>query len=262
MVDNFALPPELRVKVEEVRRAAQELRSAVNNLEFWVLKTGREIETLPDYGHDVFVPLEAINGLSFGMQLKRQLEPSLQTLYGHHCLLPSLQGRPLEDALSLLPPAPEGAIESSKDKQFVASTRSAMHALRELGQEVGPFLEHLEFAPQAALGTNAPTPEAAAGRHRAARGEEATGSKPKGGRRPLEQSNAVKFQIYARIRKEHRPGEQYVDAVNRLKADKDFTEQVKSAGLHLNRKLVRAALALFDHRQRGQARKKQETNPA
>ena len=63
MVDNFALPPELRVKVEEVRRAAQELRCAVHNLEFWVLKMGREIEALPDYGHDVFVPLEAINGL-------------------------------------------------------------------------------------------------------------------------------------------------------------------------------------------------------
>jgi hypothetical protein len=262
MVDNFALPPELRVKVEEVRRAAQELRCAVHNLEFWVLKTGREIEALPDYGHDVFVPLEAINGLSFGMQLKRQLELSLQTFYSHHCLLPSLRGRPLEDALSLLPPAPEGAIESRKDKQFVASTRSAMPALRELGQEVGPFLEHLEFAPQAAIITNAPTPEAAAGRHRPAGGEEATRSKPKGGKRPLEQSNAVKHQIYTRIRKEHRPREQYVDVVERLKFDKDFIEQVRSAGLKLNSELVRVALAFFDQRRRGQPRKKQETEPA
>jgi hypothetical protein len=266
MVDNFALPPELRVKVEEVRRAAQELRCAVHNLEFWVLKMGREIEALPDYGHDVFVPLEAINGLSFGMQLKRQLELSLQALYSHRCLLPSLQGRPLEDALSLLPPAPEGTIESSKDKQFVASTRSTMPALRELGLEVGPFLEHLEFAPQAAISANAPTPEAlgeaGAGRHRPAGGEEATRSKPKGGKRPLEQSNAVKHQIYTRIRKEHRPREQYIDVVDRLKADKDFTEQVRSAGLKLNSGLVRVALAFFDQRRRGQSRKKQKTEPA
>jgi hypothetical protein len=49
--------------------------------------------------------------------------------------------------------------------------------------------------------------------------------------------------------------------VERLKGDKDFTEQIKTAELKLNTSLVRNALAFFDNRNRVQARKKQETDP-
>jgi hypothetical protein len=72
----------------------------------------------------------------------------------------------------------------------------------------------------------------------------------------------LKFQVYERIQKEHRPGAEYADTVGRLKDDKEFTEQVEDAGLKLDSKLVRKALALFDQRERNEARKKQETDPA
>jgi hypothetical protein len=85
--------------------------------------------------------------------------------------------------------------------------------------------------------------------------------KGKGGKRPLEQSNLVKFQVYERIQREHHPDEEYVDTVERLRADKDFAEQVRAVRLKLNTDLVRNALAFFDHRRRAQARNKQETDP-
>lgn len=81
------------------------------------------------------------------------------------------------------------------------------------------------------------------------------------GKRPLEQSNPLKFQIYDRIRREQRQlGEQYADIVARLKSDKDFAEQVTAAKLKLNAKLVRQALAFFDYRAR-EARKDQDIGP-
>jgi hypothetical protein len=85
--------------------------------------------------------------------------------------------------------------------------------------------------------------------------------KPRGGKRPLEETNPVAFQVYQRIRQEHRPGRRYADTIDRLKTDHQFTEQVKEAGLKLNSKLVKAALVLFDQRERDAARKKQETDP-
>jgi hypothetical protein len=85
--------------------------------------------------------------------------------------------------------------------------------------------------------------------------------KSKGGKPPLEKSNPVMFQIYERIRQEHHPCKEYADTVERLKGNKDFTEQVRAAGLKLNGKLVRRALAFFDQRKRDHARKKQETDP-
>jgi hypothetical protein len=82
--------------------------------------------------------------------------------------------------------------------------------------------------------------------------------KRKGGRKPLEQSNPLKFQVYQRIQREHKPGEDYADVVTRLKMDKNFMEQVQQARLKLTRSLWRAALAFFQQ----PARKKQETDPA
>jgi hypothetical protein len=82
--------------------------------------------------------------------------------------------------------------------------------------------------------------------------------KHRGGKPPLEQSNPVKFQVYERIKQEHQPGEYYADTVDRLKIDTAFVEQVQEAGLgRLDTKLVRKALAFYDHRHRGPARKKQ-----
>jgi hypothetical protein len=85
--------------------------------------------------------------------------------------------------------------------------------------------------------------------------------KRRDGKRPLEQSNPLKFQIYDHIRQAHMRGENYVDTVTRLKEDKDFMEQVEEAGEKVDTKLVRKALALFDQRARDRARKQQETDP-
>jgi hypothetical protein len=94
-------------------------------------------------------------------------------------------------------------------------------------------------------------------------GEQTGRRKRKGGRRPLEESNPLKFQVYERIQQVHQPGDEYVDTVRRLRADKDFVEQVKAAGLEkLDVALVRKAIALFDQRKRDEASKKQETDPA
>jgi hypothetical protein len=84
-----------------------------------------------------------------------------------------------------------------------------------------------------------------------------------GGKRRLEQSNPLKLQVYHRIQAEHRPGEQHIETVKRLRGDANFVEQIKDAGLgKLDTKLVRRALACFDQRERAAARKNQETDPA
>jgi hypothetical protein len=101
-----------------------------------------------------------------------------------------------------------------------------------------------------------------AGRAGGAQGAGIAKRKRKGGRRPLEQSHPLRFQVYERIRQAHRPGNEYVGTVRRLKNDKDFMEQVEEAGEKLDTKLVRRALALFGQRPRDQARKQQETDPA
>jgi len=92
-------------------------------------------------------------------------------------------------------------------------------------------------------------------------GEGADKRKNKGGKKPLEERNPEKAQVYQRICKEHKKGKAYRDTVDCLKADKQFAEQVREAGLKLNAKLVRTALAWSDQRKRDQARKKQETDP-
>jgi hypothetical protein len=81
-----------------------------------------------------------------------------------------------------------------------------------------------------------------------------------GGKRRLEVSNPIKFQIYQRIQQVHQPPDTYADTIDRLKADRQFTEQIRDIGLRLNSTLVKNALAFFDQRRRDQARNKQETN--
>jgi hypothetical protein len=178
--------------------------------------------------------------------------------------------QPLEHALGLFPECPEGAIDMKRDKAFVVAVRQAMPRLRELGRDLARFLDHLAFAPHSVI--ESPWHRPPEGDDRGARtNAHAEGRKPgkahnagkrRGGRRPLEQTNARQFQVYERIRREHQPGDQYVETAQRLKADKDFTEQVNASGLKLNIKLVRAALAFFDQRDREQARKNQENGPA
>jgi hypothetical protein len=97
-------------------------------------------------------------------------------------------------------------------------------------------------------------------------------SKPnsgRGGRKPLEQSkrksDQLRFQVYERIAREHQPAAEYVKTLQQLKGmdgSKDFEVQVKAAGLELNTKLVRNALAFFDQRKRDAARRNQETDAA
>lgn len=83
--------------------------------------------------------------------------------------------------------------------------------------------------------------------------DEKNGGKRKrrrGGKRRLEDSNPLKFQVYQRIQKEHQPGGQHLDTIERLKRDKDCLEQAQDAGVKLNRALVKDALAFFDRRKR------------
>jgi hypothetical protein len=70
-----------------------------------------------------------------------------------------------------------------------------------------------------------------------------------GGKPPLEQTHPLQFQVYQRIEREHQPGNDHKDTVDRLKSDRDFTEQVKAAELKLSTRLVRKALALFAQRE-------------
>jgi hypothetical protein len=91
-------------------------------------------------------------------------------------------------------------------------------------------------------------------------GEETRDRKQGGGRRPLEESKPLQFQVYQRILQAHRAGTEHVETWGRLKADKDFIEQVKAAGLKPGVELVRKALAWDDQRRREQARKNQETD--
>jgi hypothetical protein len=77
-------------------------------------------------------------------------------------------------------------------------------------------------------------------------------------KRRLEESNPQLFQVYTRIKQESQAGERHKDIVARLKTDKQFSEQVKEAGRTLDVQLVKNALALFDQRDRAQARKNQD----
>jgi hypothetical protein len=93
------------------------------------------------------------------------------------------------------------------------------------------------------------------GQEKAGQRERADKKKHRRGKLPLEQAHPLQFQVYQRIEREHLPGHNYKDIVDRLKNDRDFADQVRAAGLKLNTKLVRKALGLFDQRQR-EARKK------
>jgi hypothetical protein len=143
------------------------------------------------------------------------------------------------------------------------------HSLGTLQGELGGFLQLLEASPTVAmsapgsaqkrLGTG---PNRIEERREAGGGEESGLRKCKGGRRPLEESNRLKLQVYERVKREHQLGGRYADTVERLKNDKDFVEQVKAADLEkVNAALVHKALAWFDiRRRRDQARNKQRTD--
>lgn len=88
------------------------------------------------------------------------------------------------------------------------------------------------------------------------------GGKQREARKRLEQREPLKFQVYQCIHKAHIPNAPYADVIEQLKADKQFLEQVKDAGLKLNDQLVRNAIACFDQRKRDAATKKQETETA
>lgn len=153
------LPPELRGKIGEIRRAATELWDVAHEWAIWAETAGQRIEGLPDYGEEVHTPPDAIAGMGKAIEFKNRVGLALRTLYGHRCLPPSLRGRPLEEALSLFPSYPEGAIDSQRDKRFVSSVRQALPALRELDAELSDWLDQLATAPLSVI--NAPvTPPA------------------------------------------------------------------------------------------------------
>ena len=81
----------------------------------------------------------------------------------------------------------------------------------------------------------------------------------RGGRVPLEKAKPLQFQVYDRIRREHRPNEEHRDTLDRLKHDKDFIQQAQEAKLKLNTELIRLALAFFHQRE---ARNNQQTESA
>jgi hypothetical protein len=145
--EDLSLPPELRGKIGEVRRAVEELRGVTQGWERWVLTAGRMIEAMPPYGGDSHTPPHLIKGMGDAIQLKKRARLALRTLYGHGCVLPPLRGLSPDDALAIFPAYPEGAIDSESDKQFVSAARQTLPALREIDAELARCLEQIEFAP-------------------------------------------------------------------------------------------------------------------
>ena len=96
----------------------------------------------------------------------------------------------------------------------------------------------------------------------AGQGEGTGKGRPAGGRKQLEESNPMKLQVYQRIQKEHDADKRSKTILARLRSDKDFKEQVNSAGLKLTKNLIRSAIAFFAERRRQEVRKNQETDPA
>jgi hypothetical protein len=123
------LTPTQRGIVDEVRRAAETLRSVVANLSLWRIEWGRKVAESLDYGPKVAAAPE---DWPFRMhepnESEREIETALRTLYLHRCLPPSLKYRALDEALSLFPRLAHGAISSKKDKKFLADLDKAMNA--------------------------------------------------------------------------------------------------------------------------------------
>jgi hypothetical protein len=66
------------------------------------------------------------------------------------------------------------------------------------------------------------------------------------GKKPLEEGNPLKLQVYERIKLERENGLRPAKILERLKGDKEFAAQVQEAGLTLNKKLLNAAKAFFN----------------
>jgi hypothetical protein len=147
------LPPALGGEVDEIRRAVEALQSVINGWEVWLLAAGQWIVTLPDYGTTTYTPPAVILWMGQGTQFGEAAELAVRTLYGHNCLPPSFRGRRLEDALTIFPSPPRGAISSDRDKAFVSSVRQIMPELRTLDAELQRLLDQLSFSPLAALRT-------------------------------------------------------------------------------------------------------------
>jgi hypothetical protein len=80
-----------------------------------------------------------------------------------------------------------------------------------------------------------------------------------GGKRPLNESDPGEWELYMRICREHKPGEQHVETLRRMKEDKHFCDQATARGVKLNPTLVRNAIALLAQRRYRRARNKQQT---
>jgi hypothetical protein len=157
------------------------------------------------------------------------------------------------------PPGTRYKGDPSLNARLFTQLNAVQHARGKLLDLRGSLPE--KTAPQRSAG-EAETGEGDGGNGKRGNAEETGANKRSGGKRPLEKSNPLKFQVYQRIQKEHQRGEEYVETVKRLRDDTNFVEQVKDAGLgKLDTKLVRNALAFFDYRNR-KARKNQETDPA
>jgi hypothetical protein len=88
-------------------------------------------------------------------------------------------------------------------------------------------------------------------------GSQGAGKKRAGGNRPLAKSPNPKRRwrdaVYARIFKEHKHGARYVDtltAIRKMDGFADFHEQVKEAGLKLDKKLIERAINSHTQRER------------
>jgi hypothetical protein len=134
-------------EVAEIRRAAGDLLSAISGWETWVLTTGREIQGLPDYGHDTQTPPKVIQGMSEAVALERRARLAFQALDRHGCLPPSLR-----EAMSVLPSYPRGQIQGERDKRFAAAAQESLPAIQELAFDLEEWIDEFEYSPLSYIG--------------------------------------------------------------------------------------------------------------
>jgi hypothetical protein len=173
---------ELGETLTEVQRAAETLEGIVLDWKVWLFESGRRIAALPDYGDGASVdtPPLTIDGMGQAMLLQQQATVAVRTLYGHRCLPPSLQGRSLNEALSLFPSCPQGAISSERDKLFVDAVRQAIPSLLALRRELQEMLDQLKYAPRSVPALYAPVTVAEEGKRAATTKPQRSRGRPAG----------------------------------------------------------------------------------
>jgi hypothetical protein len=149
--DGTALPPDQQGKVDEIRRAAETLRSVICRWELWPSTHGEEVLALPDEDKPFVTPPEMIAAIGAAAHFKYSTRMAVQTLYEHGYLTPSLRGRALDEALRLFPSPPEGPISITAEKGLVGVVREAMPALRQLDGELAHLTDQLGFTPLSVL---------------------------------------------------------------------------------------------------------------